>query len=161
MIAVYALGTLSGTVSTARQPADPGDTLAVISLVVSVASFFLAAAVYFSSGRQWRREGPLLAFDLTVVAYRHLGSEVVHRVQARMEVVNVGRMPALVRSAELRGPWSDSYVLTDITQGSGGPPMLQPTEYELSNSVEFLRPDGQVREALDRPPPRTCSPRRS
>jgi hypothetical protein len=127
-------------------------TIAVTSLVISVFSLLVAVLAYFSGGRQWRREGPVLAFDLTVVAYRHPGTEVVHRIRTRMEVVNVGRMAASVRAAELRGPWSDSYVLTDITSGSAGASMLQPTEYEVSNGVEFLRPIHQVREALERPP---------
>jgi hypothetical protein len=129
------------------------DTIAIISLVISAVSLLVAAFAYFSGGRQWRREGPVLAFDLTVVAYRHPGTEAVHRIQARMEVANVGRMAASVRAAELRGPWSDSYVQTDITRGIAGAPMLQPTEYEVSDGVEFRRPASQVREALERPPP--------
>lgn len=128
--------------------------IAVTSLAISVFSLLVAALAYFSGGRQWHREGPVLAFDLTVVAYRHPGTEVVHRIQTRMEVVNVGRMAASVRAAEMRGPWSDSYVLTDITLGTDGAPMLQPTEYEVSNGVEFLRPIHQVREALERLPPK-------
>ncbi len=80
--------------------------------------------------RLWRRQGPLLAFDLFVIAFRQPGTEVVHRITARIEVANVGRMAASVRAVELRGPWSPSFVLTDVT--ASGFPELQPTEFLVS-----------------------------
>jgi hypothetical protein len=132
--------------------ADSGaNTIAIISLVVSVGSLLVATSTYLSGGRQWRRAGPELAFDIIVDAYRLAGTNVVHRIVARMEVANVGRMDASLRAAELRGPWSASYVLTDITQGSDGPPMLQPTVGVVSDGIEFRAPDGIVRDALERP----------
>jgi hypothetical protein len=39
----------------------------------------------------------------------------VYRVEARMEVTNVGRMAATVRSVAVRGPRSSSFTETDIT----------------------------------------------
>ena len=72
---------------------------------------------FFQTRRLWNR-GPVLAFDLYVIAYRVPGTDIVHRVRVRMEVTNVGRMAATVRSAEVQGPWSPSLTETDITQGS-------------------------------------------
>jgi hypothetical protein len=58
----------------------------------------------------------------------------------------------LPRSAvELRGHWSPSFVLTDVT--ASGFPELQPTEFLVSNRIDFVAPDETVRDALNRAPP--------
>ena len=92
----------------------------------------------------------MLAFDLYVIASRVPDTDIVHRVQARMELTNVGRMAATVRSAAVRGPWSSSFTETDITQG--GFPVLQPTEFQVSNGINFVAPDATVQAALQRKP---------
>jgi|SRR5215472_8420616 len=118
---------------------------------IALAGVLMAAFTLISTRSLWRKQGPLLAFDLWIRAFRHPGTNVVHRIQVRIEVFNVGRMPATVRGVELRNPWSKSYVATDIT--AGGFPVLAPTEFEVSNGVEFTAPDEVVRAALNRPLP--------
>jgi hypothetical protein len=110
----------------------------------------LAGLSLLQSRRLWRREGPLLAFDLYIIAFRVPGTDIVHRVRARMEVTNTGRMAATVRSAAVRGPWSSSYTETDIAQG--GFPVLQPTEFQVSNGIDFAAPDAMVEAAQQRKP---------
>ena len=63
-----------------------------------------------------------------------------------MEVTNIGRMAATVRSAEVQGPWSSSFTQTDITEG--GFPVLQPTEFLVSNGFIFVAPVATVQAAL-------------
>ena len=118
---------------------------------IAMAGVLMAGGSLLNTRRLWRRQGPLLAFDLFVIAFRQPGTEVVHRITARIEVANVGRMAVSVRAVELRGPWSPSFVLTDVT--ASGFPELQPTEFLVSNGIDFVAPDETVRDALKRPPP--------
>ena len=67
-----------------------------------------------------------------------------------MEVTNIGRMPATVRRAELQGPWSSSYTETDITKY--GFPVLEPTEFQVSDGIDFVAPQASVLAALQRVP---------
>ena len=113
---------------------------------IAAAGVLMALFTLISTRNLWRKQGPLLAFELTVRVFRHPGTSVVHRVQARIEVFNIGRMAATVRAVELRGPWSKSFVATDMT--AGGFPVLAPTEFELFNAVDFTAPDDIVLAAL-------------
>jgi hypothetical protein len=117
---------------------------------IAIAGVLLAGIGLFQTRRLWTRAGPILAFDLYIIAFRIPRTDIVHRVQVRMEVTNVGRMAATVRSAEVRGPWASSFTQTDITQG--GFPVLQPTEFQVSNGVDFVAPIEVVRAALQRKP---------
>jgi hypothetical protein len=125
---------------------------------IAIAGVLLAGMCFFQTRRLWNRAGPVLAFDLYVMAFRVPGTDVVHRVQVRMEVINVGRMAATLRNAEVQGPWSSSFTQTDITQG--GSPVLQPTEFQVSNGIDFSAPDAAVQAALQRKPSATASLRR-
>lgn len=121
--------------------------MVVASLVVAIAGVCIALLALIVAGRQWLASGPELAFDLTVIAYRHPGTVAVHRLVARIEVFGDGRIPAIVRRAELRGPGTD-WIETDITRGRN--PKLEPTESELSNGVEFRVPDATVQAMIDK-----------
>jgi hypothetical protein len=118
---------------------------------IAIAGVLIATVSVLSTRHLWHRQGPLLAFDLVVIAFRQPGTETVHRIKARIEVANVGRMAASVRAVELRGSWSPSFVLTDVT--ADGFPELQPTEFLVSDGIDFAAPDDTVRNALKRPPP--------
>ena len=141
------LPAMSGLAAAAAAAAQP-DWLA---RGIAIAAALIAVGSVLSTRSLWHRGGPLLAFDLFVFAFRQPGTEVVHRIQARMEVANVGRMAASIRAVELRGPWSPSFVSTDVT--AGGFPELQPTEFLISNGIDFIVPDKTVRDALDRQAP--------
>ena len=138
---------MSGLAAAAAAAAQP-DWLA---RGIAIAGALIAVVSLLSTRSLWHRGGPVLAFDLFVIAFRQPGTEVVHRIQARIEVANVGRMAASIRAVELRGPWSSSFVSTDVT--TGGFPELQPTEFLVSNGIDFTVPDETVREALGRQPP--------
>jgi hypothetical protein len=118
---------------------------------IAIAGVLIAVVSVLTTWCLWRRQGPLLAFDLVVIAFRQPGTEAVHRIKARIEVANVGRMAASVRAVELRGPWSPSFVSTDVT--ADGFPELQPTEFLVSNGIDFVAPDEIVRDPLKRSPP--------
>jgi hypothetical protein len=137
---------MSGLALAAAATAQP-DWLARSIAIVGVV---LAGASLLQTRYLWGREGPVLAFDLYVIASRVPGTDIVHRVHVRMEVTNVGRMAATVRSAAVQGPWSSSPTETDITQD--GFPVLQPTEFQVSNGIDFAAPDATVQAALQRKP---------
>jgi hypothetical protein len=123
-----------------RPPGRQANLMAEVSFVISVIGVCIAVGSYFRGGRQWRRSGPELGFDLSLTGYRHPGTNAVYRVVARVEIFAAGRMAVHLRSAELRGPGS-SWVRTDIA--NSGTVKLEPTEAVLSNGILFDVPGGQ------------------
>lgn len=115
---------------------------------IAAAGVLMALFMVISTRSLFRKQGPLLAFDVIVRAFRHPGTTVVHRIEVRIEVFNVGRMPATIRAVEVRDPYDlkASYVRKDTV--ADGFSVLAPTEFEVSGALVFIAPDDDVREAL-------------